>query len=134
MSKRNRLRKTFWLGSKDYLSDNISVLSKRIPFNSFSDIKSSLRIVGTSLVTTWACERSFSAIRRLKTYARGTTTSERLNDIALMHVYQVPDIEKFTDLFSTKNRRLIFTWNAKKKKNVNIMSTFSYLLIIVILA
>ena len=37
-----------------------------------------------------------------------------------MHVYQVPDIEEFIDLFSTKNRRLIFTWNAKKK-NVNMM-------------
>ena len=37
--------------------------------------------------------------------------SERLNDIALMHVHQemVPDIEKIIDLFSTKNRRLSFT-------------------------
>ena len=37
--------------------------------------------------------------------------SERLNDIALIHVHQeiVPDIEKVIDLFSTKNRRLIFT-------------------------
>ena len=37
--------------------------------------------------------------------------SERLNDIALMHVHQkiVSDIEKVIDLFSTKNRRLSFT-------------------------
>ena len=37
--------------------------------------------------------------------------SERLNDIPLMHVHQeiVPNIEKVTDLFSTKNRRLSFT-------------------------
>ena len=35
--------------------------------------------------------------------------SERLIDIALMHVHQesVPDTEKIIDLFSTKNRRLL---------------------------
>ena len=48
--------------------------------------------------------------------------SERLNSIALMHVHQevVPDIEIVIDLFSTKSRRLSFTWNGVNK-NVNIM-------------
>ena len=48
--------------------------------------------------------------------------SEILNGIALMHVHQEinPDIEKVIDLFSTKNKRLSFTWNAINK-NVNIM-------------
>ena len=52
------------------------------------------------------CEGSFSAMRRLKTYARNTIVSERLNGIALMYNHQeiVPDIEKFIDLFSTKTR------------------------------
>ena len=77
----------------------------------FSNIKVSLRLLGTSPVTTCTCERSFSAIRRLKIYTRSTMTSERLNGIALMHVHQeiVPDIENVIDLFSTKNRRLSFT-------------------------
>ena len=84
---------------------------KRILFNGFNNIKVSLRILGTSPVTTCTCERSFSAMRRLKTYSRSTMVSERLNGIALMHVHQeiVPDIEKVIDLFSTKNRRLSFT-------------------------
>ena len=50
-------------------------------------------------------------MRRLKTYARSTMVSERLNGIALMHVHQeiVLDIEKVIDLFFTKNIRLAFT-------------------------
>ena len=101
----------YWLESKDYLPDNISSTLKRFPFNGFNNIKVSLRILGTSPVTTYTCERSFSAMRRLKTYARSTMVSERLNGIALMHVHQeiVLDIEKVIDLFSTKNRRLNFT-------------------------
>ena len=69
------------------------------------------RILGTSLVTTCIFERSFSAVKRLKTYTRSTRVSERLNDIAFIPVYQeiVPNIEKVIDLFSTKNRRLSFT-------------------------
>ena len=84
---------------------------KRIPFNGFNKINVSLRILGTSLVTVCTCERSFSSIGRLKTYARSTMVSERLNDIALMHVYQeiVLDVEKVIDIFSTKNRRLSLT-------------------------
>ena len=100
------LWETYWLESKD----NISSTLKCIPFNGFNNIKVFLRILGTSPVTTCTCERSFSAMRRLKTYSRSTMVSERLNDIALIHVHQeiVPDIEKVIDLFSTKNRSLSF--------------------------
>ena len=105
------LWKTYWLESKYCLPDNVSSTLKRIPFNSFNNIKVSLRILGSSPVTTCTCEWSFSAMRRLKTYSRSTMVSERLNGIALMHIHQeiISDIEKVIDLFSTKNRRLSFT-------------------------
>ena len=61
------LWETYWLESKDCLPDNISSTLKRIPFNGFNNIKVSLRILGTSLVTTCTFDRSFSAIRQLKT-------------------------------------------------------------------
>ena len=65
---------------------------------------------GTLPVTTCTCERSLSSKRRLKTSTRSTMISERLNEIALMHVHQeiVPDIEKVIDLFAVTNRRLNF--------------------------
>ena len=80
------LWETYWLESKDCLPDNISSTLKRIPFNGFNNIKVSLRILGTSPVTTCTCEWSFSAMRRLKTYTRSTIVSERLNGIALMPI------------------------------------------------
>ena len=105
------LWETYWLDSKDCLPENISSTLKHILFNGFNNIKFFVRILGTSPVTKCTCERSFSAMRRLKTYTRSTMVSERLNGIPLMHVHQeiVPNIEKVIDLFSTKNRRLSFT-------------------------
>ena len=90
------LRETYWLESKDRLPDNISSTLKRIPFNGVNNIKVSLRILGTSPVTTCTCERSFSSMRRLKTHTRSTIISERLSGIALIHVHKeaVADIEK----------------------------------------
>ena len=46
------LWETHWLESKDCLSDNISSTLKHIPFNGFNNIKVSLRVFGTSPVTT----------------------------------------------------------------------------------
>ena len=66
------LWETYWIESKDCLPDDILSTLKRIPLNGFSNIKVSLRIFGTSSVTTHTCELSFSAMRRLKTYTRST--------------------------------------------------------------
>ena len=82
------LWETYWLESKDCLPDNVSSTLKRVSFNGFNNIKVSLRILGTSPVTTCTCEQSLSAMRRLKTYSRSTMISERLIGIALMHVHQ----------------------------------------------
>ena len=71
-----------------FFLDSISSTLQRLTFNSFNNIKVSLRILCTSALTTCTCKRSFSAMRRLKTYARGTMVSERLNAIALMVVHQ----------------------------------------------
>ena len=51
------LWETYWLESKDCLPDNISSTLKRIPFNGFNNIKVSVRVLGTSPVTTCTCER-----------------------------------------------------------------------------
>lgn len=57
------------------------------------------------------CERSFSALRRLKEYTRSTMTNDRLNGLALMYIHQdiVPDTENVIDRFALNNRRLDFT-------------------------
>ncbi|KAL4131519.1 hypothetical protein QTP88_008814 [Uroleucon formosanum] len=52
-----------------------------------------LKIILTVPVSFCTAERSFSALRRLKTFLRSTMTQNRLNDIALLHVYRNEDID-----------------------------------------
>lgn len=47
-----------------------------------------IRIILTIPVSTCSCERSFSALRRLKTYLRSTMLAERLNHFAIMNVHR----------------------------------------------
>ena len=104
------LWEAYWLNDTSCHPDNISSTIKSIDFKSFIDIKICLIILGTLLVTTRTCERSFFSMRRLKNYTRSTMISERLNEIALMHVHQeiIPDTEKVRGLFAVTNRRLNF--------------------------
>ena len=105
---------TYWLKSTNCLPDNISSTLKSKNFNGYSNIKVALRIVGTLPVTTCSCKRSFSAMRRPKTYTRSTMSSERLNGVAFMHVHQeiVPDTDKVTDLFSEKKQKAEYYLNS----------------------
>ena len=81
-------------------------------FSGFQNIKVALRITGTLPVTSCECERSFSALRRLKTYTRSTMVAERLNGLALLHVHKdiIVNIDKVIDLYAMKNQRLKFCW------------------------
>lgn len=47
-----------------------------------------LQIALTIPVSSCSGERSFSALRRLKTYLRSTMTQKRINDLALLNVYK----------------------------------------------
>ncbi|ESN91119.1 hypothetical protein HELRODRAFT_153353, partial [Helobdella robusta] len=46
------------------------------------------KIFLTIPVTTCSSERSFSVLRRLKTYLRSTTSQQRLNHLAILHCYK----------------------------------------------
>ncbi len=56
----------------------------------FPNIQCILKIFLTLQVTTCACERSFSAMRWLKTWHRSTMSTDKLTGPALMHVHQSP--------------------------------------------
>ena len=61
---------------------------------------------------TCECERSVSALRRLKDYMRTTMTQDGLNGLALLHVhYELEvDTEAVLDIFVRKHpRRLTLT-------------------------
>lgn len=69
-----------------------------------------LRILATLPVTTATAERSFSALKYIKTYLRSTMGEERLNGLAQMYINQ--DIrlnyDAVIDQFGQTNRRLTF--------------------------
>ena len=54
-------------------------------------------------------ERSFSALRRLKTYLRTTMLQDRLNHVAIMNIYSELaddlDLEKLMDIFISRNSK-----------------------------
>ena len=62
-------------------------------------------------VTSCEAERSFSTLRRLKTYLRTTMSQERLNGLALLNVYNsttyIPSTMKIRTEFLKKHRRLM---------------------------
>lgn len=76
----------------------------------FPSIHRLLVILATFPVTTSTSERSFSTLRRLKTYLRNTVGENRLNGLALMQIHR--DISVSTteviDELALKCRRLKF--------------------------
>ena len=76
----------------------------------FQNIKVALRITGTLPATSCKCKRSFSALRRLKSYTHSPMVAERLNGLALLHVHKdiIVNIDKVIHLYAMKNQRLKF--------------------------
>ncbi|XP_033739147.1 52 kDa repressor of the inhibitor of the protein kinase-like [Pecten maximus] len=70
-----------------------------------------LAILATMPVATATAERSFSVMRRVKTYLRSTMTTDRLSSLALMHAYKHTeiDVQQVINVFADrKSRRLAF--------------------------
>lgn len=90
----------FWENSNKCLPNSVSKTLKEMPHSFHKDdgifvnIEVALRILATLPVTSCECERSFSALRRLKNYNRSTMGGERLNGLALMHVHLEVKIDK----------------------------------------
>jgi hAT family C-terminal dimerisation region len=54
----------------------------------FSEVNILVRLLLTMPVTSATAERSFSALRRLKTYTRSTMSAARLNHVAVLHIHK----------------------------------------------
>jgi hypothetical protein len=75
----------------------------------FPSLHKILKIGATIPVTTATCERSFSTLRRVKSYLRNTTGQERLNGLALMSIHRDVPLnpeEILNKLAHNKSRRL----------------------------
>ena len=68
-----------------------------------------LRLFGTIPVSNATAERSFSALKRLKTYLRSTMAEERLTGLALLHVNKSTEVDpdEIIELYAGKKERRI---------------------------
>ena len=97
----------YWLTYKGCHPNSVSETLKSMPHIIFPNLEVSLRILATLPVTSCECERSFSALRRLKNYNRSTMLEDRLNGLALMHNHQeiIPDVDEVINKFALMGPR-----------------------------
>lgn len=87
----------------------------------FSEIKRLMILTVTAPVTVASTERSFSALRRLKTWTRSTMTEQRLTQLAIMHINK-DDLdnvhqEKLVDEFVARTSERISVFGARTTSN-----------------
>ena len=77
----------------------------------YPNIANLLTIILTLPVTNAEAERSFSALKRLKTYLRNTISEDRLNGLALLTVHNERhvSVDHVINRFAIDNRRLLFS-------------------------
>lgn len=92
------------------LPENAIVTLNQCDRNLFPNVFFLIKVLVTLPVTTASPERSFSTLRRLKTYLRNSVGQNRLNGLALMGVHREIPIqnEEVLERFSVKARRLDF--------------------------
>lgn len=93
----------------DCLSDAVTIFKKMIPEvrGMFPAVEQLLRLMLVCPVSSCTAERSFSALRRLKTWLRSTMSEQRLNAVIVSHINQDVldslDIQELAAEFSTRS-------------------------------
>ena len=67
--------------------------------------------ITTIPITTATAERSFSALRRIKTYLRSTMTEAKLNNVLLLHTHR----ELFDELDLVQIANMFVSVNSRRK-------------------
>ena len=83
--------------------DSVSDTLKNCDELAFPNIYVALKIL--AVVTTCECERSVSALRRMKTWLRSTMANERLNGLAMVHINNdiTLDVDEVINSFTRQN-------------------------------
>lgn len=79
-------------------------------YDLYPNVNTLLKILATLPISAATSERSFSTLRRVKTWLRANMLEERLTGLALLNIHPeiTPDVSKILTRFSKKNRRLPF--------------------------
>ena len=93
------------------MEDITDVVTELVPLKeAFPYLLELLQISMTISVSTAKCERSFSALKRIKSYLRSTMSAKRLNDMAILSIEhdlsQKLDLEAVVTEFAKSNKRI----------------------------
>ena len=95
------------LGDRLSTSNMQTVLSKLTPSAAFPNLVNLLKSIQITLtipVTSASCERSFSAMKLIKTYLRNRAGDDRLGDLTVLfaHKNRLVDRAKLTETFAER--------------------------------
>ena len=74
-------------------------------FYMFPEFSNVAHILAVIPATSCSAERSFSALRRLKTYLRSTMGQQRVSNITLINSVVNNDMDRIIDIFGRRNGR-----------------------------
>ncbi|XP_071123584.1 52 kDa repressor of the inhibitor of the protein kinase-like [Mytilus edulis] len=96
-----------WTGDFDNIPNNLQETLNVINKDLYPGIFQILNVFACMPVSTATAERSFSTIRRVKTYLRNTMKTNRLSGLGLLNIYREKQIKADTvlDIFSRKKER-----------------------------
>ena len=103
------------------VSEIRETMHKNDPFDIFPEFSKVVHILAVIPATSCSAERSFSALRRLKTYLRSTMGQQRVSNIALINIERAyansvvsNDMDRSIDIFGRRNGRdSYFFWVLK---------------------
>ena len=104
------------------------VFNKQASFKTIlSEVHKLVLLYLTVPVTTATAERSFSGLKRIKTYLRNSMTQQRLNHCILLHIHRNKtdnlDLSKMTAEFIKQNENILETYHLSR--HIYAITTFN---------
>lgn len=85
---------------------NIDKIQKALTLNVFPSLFKLFQVALSLPISSATCERSFSAMRKIKTWLRTSMLQDRFNNSSILYIENDLniDVEKIIDIFGSKNR------------------------------
>ena len=108
--------KTFWQSTNRKLPNNLLLALDAFDEDAFPNIHRPLIIACTLPITSAEAERSFSLMKRIKTYSRSRMSEERFSDLAViaMHYSERFEVDEICQAFVKAHPRRLFQANLIK--------------------
>jgi len=83
---------------------------QKIDQNVFANLYKLMQVALTLPISSASCERSFSVMRRIKTWIRSSMNQDRFTDMSILHIERdisnIIESENILNNFALKNRRI----------------------------